>query len=60
MNQLKMLLAILLIFLLIITIVSRFVIADPVDGEVPTFPLTDVKIYFPADALSTQDHVKLF
>ena len=37
----------------------NFIIADPVDGQVATFALTDTKLYIPVDTLSTQDNGKL-
>ena len=36
-----------------------FIIADPVDSEVPTFAITDTKLYVPVVTLSTEDNAKL-
>ena len=36
-----------------------FIIADPVDSEVPTCAITDTKLYVPVVTLSTEDNAKL-
>ena len=38
---------------------SCFITADFVDGQVPTFAITDTKLYVPLVTLSTQDNTKL-
>ena len=35
-----------------------FIIDSPVANQVPTFPITDTKLYVPAITLSTQDNAK--
>ena len=36
---------------------SCFMIANPIVSQVPTFPITDTKLYLPIVSLSTQDNV---
>ena len=36
-----------------------FIIANAIDGQVPTFAITDTKRYVPVKTLSTQDNAKL-
>ena len=36
-----------------------FIIANAIDGQVPTFAITDTKRYVPVKILSTQDNAKL-
>ena len=36
-----------------------FIVANAIDCQVPTFAITDTKLYVPAVTLSTQDIVKL-
>ena len=36
-----------------------FIIANTIDGQVPTLAITDTKHYAPVVTLSTQDNVKL-
>ena len=36
-----------------------FIISDPVGGQVPTFAITDTKLYVSVVSLSTQDNVTL-
>ena len=38
---------------------KRFIIANAIDSQVPTFAITDTKLYVPVVTLSTQDNVKL-
>ena len=38
---------------------SCFILADFADGQVPTFAITDTKLYFPLVTLSTKDNTKL-
>ena len=40
-------------------LVNCFIIADPVDREVPTCAITDTKLYVPVVTLSTEDNAKL-
>ena len=35
-----------------------FIIDSPVANQVPTFPITDTKLYVPAITLSAQDNAK--
>ena len=45
---------------LILTWSDRFFIIDnPIDDQVPTFTITDTKLYIPVVTLSTQDNAKL-
>ena len=36
-----------------------FIIDDPFNNQIPTFELTDTKLYVPVVTLSTQDNVEL-
>ena len=36
-----------------------FIIDNPIDDQVPTFTITDTKLYIPVVTLSTQDNAKL-
>ena len=38
---------------------NRFIQDAPVENQVPTFTITDAKLYVPIVTLSTQDNAKL-
>ena len=38
---------------------SCFIIDGPIDNQIPTFAITDTKLYVPVITLSSQDNAKL-